>query len=527
MKKIILVLGLMIFTFIANAQCTGGTNAGTLNPTAVFQSIGVQNGQYYTVNVNMCDVLTFSFCSSDFASATNNGWDTQLTILNASGASSLSYNDDNCGLASKITWTAGFTGSIRILITRFSCNTDLASTATLAYKKTASVGNYCMFQSANNQILGGQNCIELTPAANSQTGCAWNNTPIDFNQPFNLSLQYYFGASGSNGADGTTFTFLPTPTGCGSAGGQLGAGGLSNALTIEFDTYDNDNPAHVFDILADHISVVTNGNLLSTPLCGPVPAFANSANLDDGVVHTVKISWDPITKQLSVFLDGNLRLTCTNDFVTNVFAGQSQIYWGATAATGGLNNQQYFCPNTVVLPVELKEFRTICNETSNQIEWISETEHRLDYYLIEYSIDGFTFYPTGKVKAFGNSDLPISYSFLDPTKWTEQSYYRLTSVDLDGKTTKSSLISAYQCIKKKNQLIQSVSSNFGIIDIQFVTKNVEYQLVDLSGKTLTPILTNNDLSSEQISIPLSSGLYLLKAWNKNGSVVENYKLIIQ
>lgn len=528
MKNSIVFLA-FIFSFSNGfSQCTGGVSAGSLTPTTAYQTTSVLNGQYFTVNVNMCDVYDFTFCSADFAAATNNGWDTQITILDATGATSLGFNDDNCSLGSKITWTAAFTGTIRVLVTEFSCNIDQTSSATLAYKKTISTGgDYCLFQSANNQVVGGENCVELTAALNDQTGCAWNKTPIDFSQPFMLTLDYYFGNS-INGADGTTFTFLPSISGCGTAGGQLGAGGLASALTVEFDTYDNDNPAHVFDIAADHIAVNINGNLQGpgAPLCGPVPAIATSANIDDGTTHNVQIAWDPTTNSLNIYFDGDLRLSCNYDFINNLFGGQTQIYWGATAATGGFNNQQYFCPNTVVLPVKITEFKTSCENESNKIVWISGTEHRLDYYFLEYTLDGYVFYPLGKVQANGDSETPIEYNFTDQTSRNQQAYYRLTSVDKDGKKESTNLISALNCITESNKMITSIFLTDENVSIQFTENQVYFQLFDLSGKSITPILSNGEKAEQKIINTFAAGIYILKAYNSKGNKVEQYKISI-
>jgi hypothetical protein len=338
-------------------------------------------------------------------------------------------------------------------------------------------------------------------------------------------LDYYFGAN-INGADGTTFTFLPTPTGCGTGGAQMGTGGLSNALVIEFDTYDNDNPAHVFDIAADHIAVSTNGNLLSPPLCGPVQALPSGLNIDDGAVHQVKISWNAATQTLSIYLDNNLRLTCNNNFVANVFGGQSQIYWGATGATGGLNNQQYFCPSTVVLPVKLTSFTTQCNGEFNNIEWKTETENRVSHYLVEYTFDGYTYYTLANIPAHGNSETPLNYNYIDQNQWKQQVYYRLTAVDLDGNRESSDLISGFLCNKHGNELLAGSHVNEKQLQLQFTEKHVNYQLIDLTGKPITEVLSNDDEASINLPLHCSAGVYLLNVWKTSINKKETHRIVI-
>lgn len=524
MKQTILLLIFSGLFLMRASACTGGTASGALTPTAAYQTVATQNGRYYTVNVVQCNQYEFTFC----AGGSSSSMDSQLTILDATGATQIVYADDICGTNASINWTATFTGTIRILISKYNCVHDLTSNVTLAYKMVANTGNYCLNGSASYQTIGGQSCIQLTPETSDQTGCAWNNTVIDFNQPFNLSLNYYFG-NNINGADGTTFTFQPNPTACGTAGGQLGAGNISNSLVIEFDTYDNDNPAHVYDMLADHIAVEIDGNLQGpgAPYCGPVAAFASLANLDDGVVHTIMISWDPATQNLKIYVDGSLRLTCNGNFVTTVFGGDNTVYWGATAATGGLNNQQYFCPSTVVLPVELSAFKTNCDGEFNRIFWRAETETRLDHYSIEYTYDGQLFYPLAIIQASGNSEEPLEYTYVDQRKWDKQTYYRLTSVDLNGELEYSDLIAAFNCSADSKKLITGLTSDDGVISIHFADKSIYYQVFDLNGKAVTEILNNDEKSENQLITSSAQGIYILKSWNKQETIFENQRFFIE
>lgn len=502
--------------------CTGGTASGTLIPTASYQTIASKNGRSYTVNVTACNQYEFTFCNGS-GSAT---FDTQITILDATGTTELAYNDDYCGLSSHINWTSTVTGTIIVLISKYSCNNDLTSDCTLAYKMIANSGSYCLGGNASYQTISGNNCIQLTAEVNDQTGCAWNQNAIDFNQPFNLSLNYYFG-NNINGADGTTFTFQPNLGACGQNGGQLGAGGIANSLIIEFDTYDNDNPAHIFDISADHIAVEIDGNLLgpSAPYCGPVPAFANNANLDDGNTHTIQISWNPATLNLTVYVDGALRLTCNGNFITSVFGGNSQIYWGATAATGGLNNQQYFCPSTVVLPVTVTKFDSECLTNYERIYWQVESQENVNRYVVEYTYDGFVYYPLETILSTEDKVGTIDYSFNVPTSENTR-YYRLTSIDNNGQKAQSELIVSENCLDKNELLINSFIGD-NVLTLSFNDYNCMYQLIDLQGRNVSAVESNGNNNLVSISTTgLTQAIYILKVWNKKGEL-ETHRIYIQ
>jgi len=363
--------------------------------------------------------------------------------------------------------------------------------------------------------VGGENCIQLTDEVNNQTGCAWSGSQIDFNSNFSLSLDYYFG-NNINGADGNTFTFQPSSsTACGQNGGQLGAGGIANALSIEFDTYDNDNPAHIYDMSCDHIAIEIDGNMQNAaPYCGPVCAKAGGGNIDDGGLYEVEIVWDAATQQLQVFFNGALRLSCNGDFVNTVFGGQNMVYWGATSATGGLNNQQYFCPSSVVvLPSELSSFTSTCSGETEIFQWTALTENRVNYYQLEYTYDGLVFFEDGTKAAVGNSTQAINYSLVVESNDPKQRYYRLKIIDENGNINFTDLIAGNNC-GAKNQVIKSAFQKDGFLVVQNY-EMAQVQLTNQIGKVIvktSEINTSFKLDTKQFA----TGIYYLRAITKEG-----------
>jgi len=368
---------------------------------------------------------------------------------------------------------------------------------------------------AQNVNISGDDCIELTSAANNQIGCSWNSQQLDFNSDFTLTLDYFFGAN-VNGADGSTFTFHPgVSTACGANGGQLGAGNIANSLVIEFDTYDNDNPSHIYDLSCDHIAVEIDGDLQNgTPAAGPVCAKASGGSIDDGTTYTVEIQWNAATQTLDVYFDNALRLSYTNDIVNNVFGGQNMVYWGATAATGGLNNQQYFCPNTVViLPTEIGTFTAKCNEKEEVVQWTTISESRVDYFEIEYTYDNLSFFPIEQVNAVGTSQIEhfykVSFSIEDKNK----RYYRLKSVDENGDFNYTGIIASEQCMS--NDVIQSIYNNPNKLTI--VTNGAaNVQIMNQLGQTIIDQATKNQFITISTQ-SLATGFYFILAEDSNGN----------
>lgn len=183
--------------------------------------------------------------------------------------------------------------------------------------------------------MGG--CIELTPDETGQSGCAWLDTPIDFNEPFTHTMSANFGDD-DNGADGICLVYQPGGVGaCGGQGVGIGAQGIPNSFIVEFDTWDN-GPGQG-DIPADHCAVSLDGNL-ANQIAGPVPL----ANIEDGANHTITFEWDPATMIYTITFDGVVLISAMYDIVNDVFNGNNLAYWGYTSATGAADNQHLVCP---------------------------------------------------------------------------------------------------------------------------------------------------------------------------------------
>jgi hypothetical protein len=100
-------------------------------PGSTVASTCLFGGEYQLINVVAGNTYTFSTCGTTT-------WDTQITLYNNAGGGFLGYNDDACGVQSSVTWTATFTGQVRVLIDAFPCLPN-ASCATLTVGCTAPV----------------------------------------------------------------------------------------------------------------------------------------------------------------------------------------------------------------------------------------------------------------------------------------------------------------------------------------------------------------------------------------------------
>jgi len=186
-------------------------------------------------------------------------------------------------------------------------------------------------------------CYTLTPNTLTQSGSVWNNIKINLTQSFDFNFDINLGCSDA-GADGIVFVLQPISTSVGTTGGGIGYEGVSPAVGVTIDTWQN-TPNN--DPFYDHIAIQLNGNIdhanAGANIAGPVSAIAGNDNIEDCGVHTLRIKWDAAAKELSAYVDGVLRVSAVKDIVAEVFSGNPLVFWGFTGSTGGASNLQRVC----------------------------------------------------------------------------------------------------------------------------------------------------------------------------------------
>ncbi|MDD3686081.1 MAG: BNR-repeat neuraminidase N-terminal domain-containing protein, partial [Bacteroidales bacterium] len=193
------------------------------------------------------------------------------------------------------------------------------------------------FTSNNNAYQNDDAGFIITRNTTSQSGSVWNNFKIDLTQNFSIEFDIYMG--NHEGADGIVFAMQGLCTSAGTNGSELGFGGITNSIGVEFDTYENGGWS---DPVADHIAIISGGSVdhaAATNLDGPVDV----SNLEDGVWRSVIVEWiysDVNSQTMRVTFDGTPQLTYTDDIITNYLGGSDETFWGFTGSTGAEYNLQ-------------------------------------------------------------------------------------------------------------------------------------------------------------------------------------------
>ena len=170
------------------------------------------------------------------------------------------------------------------------------------------------------------------------------------------------------------------------------------------------------------------------------------------------------------------------------------------------------------LAVKLLSFSGTLKNNFSTLIWVTESELNNDYFDVERSDDGVSFYKRGSVKGSGTSAITKRYQFDDNLNTNSPVvYYRLRIVDLDGKVSYSKIIALRlkgiandQFSVYPNPFMDNLKISFNVSE----DANAQYRIISFDGKEMivrkvflqkgTNIVVAKDLSR------LASGNYILE-----------------
>ncbi len=184
-----------------------------------------------------------------------------------------------------------------------------------------------------------------------------------------------------------------------------------------------------------------------------------------------------------------------------------------------------------LLPVKLNSFSAKLYENETAIHWQTAQEINSSHFEIERSIDGINFIKVGSTNAVGNSTNKKDYVYNDKLPATMESlskiYFRLKSVDLDGKFDYSNIVVVL--LKKINsQLIIFPTPTKNVLNIQttnFISGKATILITDVVGKLVMKkeiTLFNGNNSFPLDVLGLKSGLYHIRLNTNDNSYTKQF-----
>ncbi len=170
------------------------------------------------------------------------------------------------------------------------------------------------------------------------------------------------------------------------------------------------------------------------------------------------------------------------------------------------------------LPVTISSFTATTNNNTIETNWHTSTELNTSHFIIQHSTDGSSFAEIGTVKAVGSG--ANSYSFTDthptPSPLNGVVYYRLQSVDKDGSSTFSKVVSVQLTVDRLPfTVVPNPARDFVTVKGNHIAS---VQVIDNIGRVVK-VVTLKDATNPVLSVSsLPTGVYHLRIETMDGKV---------
>lgn len=221
-----------------------------------------------------------------------------------------------------------------------TCGSVSANDWSLTYKKFSADSKISLVGSAKIS----KKALELTDASDvAEAGAAWAQPSVDPAQSFSTDFTANFSSAQRCNADGLTFTIQSQgPDAVGRYGEGIGYGGISPALSVELDDFQN-----AWDPDNNHVAIALNGdeeNPIVTPQTLPFSLYGSGdfhvhityqAPFDSGVQQPMIRVW--------VWQDGDMPVEPTTEATLTeplgTVLGGKPAYVGFTGGTAACNEK--------------------------------------------------------------------------------------------------------------------------------------------------------------------------------------------
>lgn len=252
--------------------------------------------------------------------------------------------------------------------------------------------------------------------------------------------------------------------------------------------------------------------------------FTQSVSI--GFESSMLIAWSPVSNlRLLVDDDGNFTNGGTTIYSGAVLNGTRIEFTGITNL--GNAGSLYFSLATInytvtPLPVVLTAFSGACNAGVFTLDWTTSSETNNDFFTIERSEDGLTFYTVAVVAGNGTSSIATNYSWADEGVSANTVYYRLSQTDYNGTTTVLRIIIVEGCGENSNTLLYPNPTN-GTSWLLFSASGkdvIDVNVYDAMGRLVGTLAQQQTFEEgiHQLEVDLTampSGIYFLRFSRNN------------
>ena len=171
--------------------------------------------------------------------------------------------------------------------------------------------------------------------------------------------------------------------------------------------------------------------------------------------------------------------------------------------------------NLVILPVSLKSFTAVKADNQVQLTWITASEQNNLGFEVQRSSDGINFTGIGFVNGNGTTTLENTYHFTDQSPFAGKNYYRLKQVDIDNRTTYSS-IRRIEMDKEQQRIQLFPNPSRNLITITNIKAGNQMSVFNSMGNLILRKIASS--GQESISVEkFAAGVYMLQVTDSDNN----------
>jgi uncharacterized repeat protein (TIGR01451 family) len=171
--------------------------------------------------------------------------------------------------------------------------------------------------------------------------------------------------------------------------------------------------------------------------------------------------------------------------------------------------------NLVTAPVNWLYFNAKNTTTGNLLTWATSTETNNNNFIVERSDDAVHFTRIYSLQGSGNSNLVKQYSYTDHNYASGTSYYRITQVDYDGKSSVSNIVSVTTFNEFVVQYYPNPFNSNGTLLVRSNAPSAKLTITSVIGVELQ-VLTIETNKEVVLGDNLPSGTYILFIESESG-----------
>lgn len=236
----------------------------------------------------------------------------------------------------------------------------------------------------------------------------------------------------------------------------------------------------------------------------------------------VTLNWDATKVPMDNILLADIRV---GHYTGGIWINTGGTATGDVSSTGSVTSNAItnFSPFTLAyvsfpIPLKLLSFTGWRRSGITYLHWVTENEQDVDRFDVQRSFDGISFDVIGNVKA-RNRGIKELYSFNDPASFTGTAYYRLSSIDNDGKYSYSRVVAVTESTRDIPAFVvlNPVQTAITVFNKSSTGGMYGYRVYNSSGQLVLKgdiSLGNNAAGIIRLPLQIPYGIYTLELVNE-------------